>query len=114
MRDRLRSVLCALLVLSLGLWSALPASTHAPTIFETIHEHLEIAAGHGHTHGLEEDLAWALHGHDHDAADHDHSQAILALPHGAGRPVSVSSLGWRPAARNGPGRAFRIERPPRA
>lgn len=35
---------------------------------------------HGHSHGLEIDLLWAMHGHQHDLADHDHNAAVLVKP----------------------------------
>jgi hypothetical protein len=104
----------ALLCLSLALWSFLPSSSHAPMAFEILHEHLEEIAAHGHSHGMEDDLYWALHGHSHDRADHDHGQALLAIGDGANSPAAFSDV-WR--LRSSPDKAsriFRIERPPRA
>src|SRR6056297_4290235 len=74
-----RQAFAAVLCLSLVVWSVVPAATHVPTVFETIQDHLEMIADHGHSHGFEEDLYWAMHGHRPDVADHDHSQAFLAL-----------------------------------
>ena len=74
-----RQAFAALLCLSLFVWSTTPAATHAPTVFETIQDHLAMAADHGHSQGFQEDLYWAMHGHSHDVADHYHSQALLAL-----------------------------------
>ena len=74
-----RQAFAALLCLSLFVWSTTPAATHAPTVFETIQDHLVMAADHGHSHGFQEDLYWAMRGHSHDVADHYHSQALLAL-----------------------------------
>ncbi|CTQ53695.1 hypothetical protein LP7551_02220 [Roseibium album] len=34
---------------------------------------------HGHSHGLNVDILWAMHGHQHDLADHDHNAAVLAI-----------------------------------
>lgn len=34
---------------------------------------------HGHSHGLELDVLWAMHGHQHDRADHDHNPAVLVF-----------------------------------
>ena len=110
--------LAALVCAALALWSIVPASSHVPKVFEVLAEHAEIAAVHGHSHGLEEDLLEALHGHGHghghEAADHGHSQALL--PSGERtRPSAVQSDLWQPTAfPGGPGRLFRIERPPRA
>lgn len=105
----------ALLSLSLVVWSVMPTATHAPAAFvETIQSHIQMIADHGHSHGFEEDLFWAMHGHNHDAADHDHSTAFLALGAGS-QPFLAYRDAWRlrpsPA---GPQRIFRIERPPRA
>lgn len=104
----------ALLCLAIIAWSVMPAASHAPSIFETLQEHKEMIAEHGHSHGLEEDLAWAMHGHSHDSADHDHSQAVLT-PDDTSQPFEGYRSSWRlrPAAA-GPSTKFRIERPPRA
>tara|TARA_Y100000588_G_C14238886_1_gene918491 strand:+ start:433 stop:831 length:399 start_codon:yes stop_codon:yes gene_type:complete len=109
-----RRTISALLCLALSIWAVIPAFSHTPDVFETIQDHMEMIAEHGHSHGLAEDLYWALHGHGHDAADHDHSQAIPILGHNA-KDLTVFSDAWPlgpPSAR--PGRIFRIERPPRA
>ena len=83
-------------------------------MFETIQDHLEIIADHGHSHGFEEDLYWAMHGHNHDTADHDHSQAFISVIDGVSNAVSFGDI-WRLRPSPGEGRhAFRIERPPRA
>ena len=106
-------MLAALLCAALLIWSLTPAFSHAPLIFETIQDHAEMIAEHGHSHGLEEDLAWAMHGHGHDTADHDHSQAILI----AGRISQPFHGYWdlqRPDTSDaGPWPVHRIERPPR-
>ncbi len=106
-------MLAALLCAALLIWSLMPAFSHAPLIFETIQDHSEMIAEHGHSHGLEEDLAWAIHGHGHDTADHDHSQAILI----AGRISQPFQGYWdltRPETSDaGPWPVHRIERPPR-
>jgi hypothetical protein len=103
-----------LLCFSLVVWSVAPSATHAPKVLQTIHDHLEMIADHGHSHGFEEDLFWAWHGHSHDVIDHDHSQVVLS----AGVSVSafyVAKDKWRlRALRFGPPRNFDIERPPRA
>ena len=108
-----QKTVAAMLSLSLVLWSVAPTSTHTPAVFEVIHDHLEMIADHGHSHGLEEDLYWAMHGHSHDVADHDHSQAFLSTSHRT-VPVAVfSETRLRVGAENGPSRHFRIDRPPR-
>lgn len=109
-----RRAFAALLCLSLVVWSVAPTATHAPTVFEAIQDQLEMIADHGHAHDVEEDLYWALHGHSHDAADHDHSHAFLAF---GDRTLAASGYrdAWRPGgAPGGSHRSFRIERPPRA
>jgi len=109
-----RSALAALLCLSLAVWSVAPSASHIPSVFEVVADHAEMIAEHGHSHGLEEDLYWAIHGHSHEVADHDHSQAMLVL--GAS---SHPSSGYRDSFRlrpssGGPHRVYLIERPPRA
>ena len=54
----------ALLCLSLVVWSMLPSLSHVPRIAETLNEHAQMVADHGHSHGFAEDLLWALHGHN--------------------------------------------------
>ena len=109
-----RHALAALICLLLVVWSVMPSLSHAPTVFQTIQDHLDMVEDHGHSHGFEEDLYWAMHGHSHDVVDHDHSQAFL-MPNPETRPSSAFSEPWlRIASTNGPTRQFRIERPPRA
>ena len=72
-----QQIMGAVLCLSLVVWSVLPSFTHAPTVFETIQDHLLMVEDHGHSHWFEEDLYWAMHGHSHDVPDHDHNQAFL-------------------------------------
>lgn len=104
----------ALLCLSLFGWSLLPSLSHVPRIAETLDEHVQIIAEHGHSHGLHEDLLWALHGHNHDAVDHDHSPALTVMA--AGDSIwPTAQDAWRLRdSQSGPHRIFRIERPPRA
>jgi hypothetical protein len=104
----------ALLCLSLFGWSILPSLSHVPRITETLEEHAQMVADHGHSHGFHEDLLWALHGHGHDAVDHDHSPA-LAVAAAGGSIWPAAQDAWRLlASQSGPHRIFRIERPPRA
>lgn len=68
---------------------------------------------HGHSHSPAMDLLWALHGHSHDVADHDHSPAIPPLPPTVTLvrdPVALVTAG---VPEPGPPTAYRIERPPR-
>ena len=104
-----------LLALSVAIWSVAPVASHAPVVFETIHDHFEMIETHGHAHGsLAEDVYWAMHGHSHDTADHDHSPAVLTLAMRETAFAPPRDL-WRPrVASTGPTRVFRIERPPRA
>ncbi|MBY6117460.1 hypothetical protein KUW09_24945 [Mameliella alba] len=59
---------------------------------QVLADHAEMIAEHGHSHGLEEDIAWAMHGHSHDNVDHDHSVAVLPQHHFSVIPVEVSAL----------------------
>ena len=104
----------ALLCLSLVLGSLAPLKAHAASASETSWSSLETRAEHDHPHGLEEELYRLVHGHSHDVADHDHSQALLG-PGGRHHPTPDDGdhSEDRPLPK-GPPRAFRIERPPRA
>lgn len=71
-------------------------------------------AEHGHSHGLEEDLAWAAHGHSHDSIDHDHSQAVVPGPDLSSHPMEIyKTAWWLSAATANPLLIHQIERPPR-
>ncbi|MEZ5747613.1 MAG: hypothetical protein R3E00_13800 [Paracoccaceae bacterium] len=107
-------ILTALLCLSFFGWSILPSLSHVPRIAETLEEHAQMVVDHGHSHGFAEDLFWALHGHSHDAIDHDHSPALAVASASAGAWPAAQDP-WRlRASHSGPHRIFRIERPPRA
>lgn len=104
------ALLCLMLIFS----SFLPPSHHTPKIVETITDHLEMIADHGHSHGFLEDLFWAIHGHSHDVADHDHSQIFLVLESKPDRPV-VMRDDWKLFATDVRETSrFSIDRPPRA
>ena len=110
----LRNGMAALLCLTLIVWTIQPATAHTPAILDVLSEHARMMEEHGHSHGLEEDLAWAMHGHSHDKADHDHSTAVLIdLPglHWITAETDIDSL--RPADWRSTPRAPH-ERPPRA
>ena len=109
-----RRAFVTLLCLSLIVWSVAPTSAHTPAVFKTIQDHLEMAVDHGHSHGFEEDLYWAMHGHSHDVADHDHNHAYLTKGSPTEPIVALSEILLGISAFGGPFRHFRIERPPRA
>ena len=101
-----------LLMFSFVVWSILPSVVHAPTVLETIADHQKMIAEHGHSHGFEEDLLWAMHGHSHDAMDHDHSPVLLAQVQ-ASTPAENRDI-WKPGvSKNKTSLTFLIERPPR-
>ena len=109
-----RTAIAVFLGLAVIVWSVIPSTTHAPKVFETIQDHLEMIADHGHSHGFEEDLAWALHGHSHETVDHDHNQAVVVLDTRTGARVEYREH-WHLKTLSGQSlRSFRIERPPRA
>jgi hypothetical protein len=109
-----RHVLAAVICLSVAVWSVMPTANHVPTVLETLDEHAQMIASHGHSHGLAEDLVWALHGHSHDVMDHDHSQAVLTAATDDGAMEHGADKWWFHPAPDMPSHAFRIDRPPRA
>lgn len=104
----------ALTCMALVFWSVMPSYTHAPTVYETINEHREMVETHGHPHGFEETLYWAMHGHSHDVTDHDHSQAFVMPSRELEPSAEFSALWLRMASLDGPSRQFPIDRPPRS
>lgn len=113
-RNRGQKALAALLCLSLLVWSIMPSIAHAQRIADTLQEHAQTIAEHGHSHAVDQDLLWALHGHSHDAVDHDHGHAMAALGDKSDLvPGKRDTWSLRPS-RDGPYRLFLIERPPRA
>ncbi|MEO0771861.1 MAG: hypothetical protein AAFZ04_01635 [Pseudomonadota bacterium] len=109
-----RTLLGVLTCLMLVAWSVMPTFTHAPTVLETIQDHLEMVEDHGHSHGFEEDLYWAMHGHSHDAADHDHNHAFLSVGERSEPFATFSEALLSMGSSSGPTRHFRLDRPPRA
>lgn len=106
------SAFARLLMFSFVVWSILPNVIHSPTVLQTIADHQEMVAEHGHSHGFEEDLLWAMHGHSHDAMDHDHSPVMFTLA-SASTPAERRNT-WKPgASTNKSALKFLIERPPR-
>ena len=79
--------MAAVLCLSLLVWTIQPVASHVPAVLDVLAEQAQMVEEHGHSHDLEEDLAWAKHGHSHDKADHDHSPAVL---------IGSPDLHWTP------------------
>lgn len=102
------------MALSLALWSLLPAVVHAAPPAEPHDLSASSAPDHDHPPGPALiDLLHALHGPGHDAADHDHAQAVLPAAARA-QDMPATSAPWHARARAaGPARAARIDRPPR-
>ncbi|WP_170328541.1 hypothetical protein [Ruegeria arenilitoris] len=110
----MRRVLVVLSCLALLVWAVAPGSSHVPTVFDTLQHHAEVVSEHGHSHGFEEDLMWAMHGHSHDVADHDHTQAVL-MPIRYVHAFDEANAVWRsPARTDWSHPLFLLERPPRA
>lgn len=106
---RLAGLLCVLALLV----SSIVPTPHVPRLMQVLTDHAEMIAEHGHSHGLEEDLSWALHGHSHEKADHDHSPALLPLHRFKVIPVEVAVLWHSPDAGYKPPPVYRQLRPPR-
>ncbi len=108
-----RRMLLSLACFGLIVWTLAPSSAHVPQLVETLQEHAEVTASHGHSHGLEEDMMWAMHGHSHDATDHDHTQAAL-FPTQITQASFDARAAWRGRLS---GRwsslLYRLDRPPR-
>jgi len=94
--------------------AALPMPAHVTSPLQTLQEHAEFIAEHGHSHGFEEDLAAAFHGHSHDAVEHDHSLAMLAVPPKTQIPMTPGATVRSPSTALVSDLVFQIERPPRA
>jgi len=109
-----RQTLLSLLCVAFAAWAVDPDLAHLPKVMSVLEDHAQMVAEHGHSHGFEEDLAWALHGHPHDHADHDHGTELLVEGHEVAQLSSHPEV--RPASRprDGPRPIFRHERPPRA
>lgn len=107
---RLTALLCAL---TLSLATALP-TPHVPRLIKVLTDHAEMVAEHGHSHGLEEDIAWALHGHSHEKMDHDHSVAVLPEHRFDVMALKVDVLWHAPDTGYRPPPVYRQLRPPSA
>ena len=114
-RSKARVGLSLLLGLCVALWSLAPTASHVPEMVETLQDHAQMVAEHGHSHGFEEDLAWAMHGHPHDVVDHDHSPVALLRAVGRRSPSRLPDV--RSPARFDAAEETALpppERPPRA
>lgn len=109
----MRRLWAVVAVLCLLTWSLAPTVSHVPTVLKTLQEHAQMVETHGHSHGLEEDLIWAMHGHSHDAADHDHSPAALVAAPVFGPARRMSALRYSARDIHWTPPVFRLERPPR-
>ncbi len=71
----LRLALALLLSVYIATWSTVYSVGHTSFIISDLQHHLhsEDVSDHNHIHSEAENIWWALHGHDHDQADHDHS-----------------------------------------
>lgn len=107
-------MLIALLCLAFAGWTAKPDLAHLPKLLTVLQDHAEMVAEHGHSHGFEADLAWALHGHSHDGADHEHGGEVVMPLATAPAPSPAGPDRGLPPARDGPSPVFRLDRPPRA
>jgi hypothetical protein len=109
-----KAAFATLLCAAVLIWSVMPTTSHAPAIFDVLQEHAEMIAEHGHSHGLDDDLAWAMHGHSHDSVDHDHSQAVVPGRDPSPHPMEIYRTAWRlGSATSNRLRIYQIERPPR-
>lgn len=109
-----RRLLTLMAVVALSVWTVVPSAAHVPKLLLVPGDHAEMIASHGHSHGLEEDIAWAMHGHSHDKGDHDHSQAVLPVHRAASHPAYTSTTWHAPVLAQWSPPLFRLERPPRA
>lgn len=108
-----RRVCTVLASVAIALWAVVPEPAHVPTVLETLQEHATFIVEHGHSHGFAEDLAAAIHGHSHDAMEHDHSLATLVIAPGTQFICAESTLDRPPPSGACSGLLLRIERPPR-
>ncbi len=109
-----QAAFATLLCMALLVWSVLPTTSHVPNVLDVIQEHSEMIAEHGHSHGFEEDILWAMHGHSHDSIDHDHSQAVVPGLDLSSQPLDIYRTAWRlSSATSNTLRINQIERPPR-
>ena len=106
-------LLAGLLCLCLCVWTTVPAASHTPKYLDSVQDHLEMIEDHGHSHGFELDLLWAMHGHQHDLGDHDHNSAVLVKP-APKSPHIFDTSSWRlPVSDATSAFVFPPERPPR-
>ena len=76
-RHSLSRALGAALVFAILVWSVAPFVGHTPQIVDPSAAQQQMVDEHGHGHGDVADLLWLLHGHAHDAIDHDHGHAFV-------------------------------------
>lgn len=93
-----RRFIGAFLCVCVIVWMVVPTTSHIPRFLEVGQEQLQMFEEHGHSHEMAHeidlDLLWALHGHQHDVADHDHNSAVL-LKQGTGPEHGFQRATWR-------------------
>jgi hypothetical protein len=108
----MKKTIAMTVALSFVFWSVIPSTPHVPTALETIQQHLEMVEEHGHSHGFEKDFWWAMHGHQHDTNDHDHSPLYIVFTKVSTRDVGIDSWGmFIPTTKVPP--FYKIRRPPK-
>lgn len=107
---RLTALLCAL---TLSLATALP-TPHVPRLIQVLSDHAEMVAEHGHSHGLEEDIAWASHGHSVAMRRWTTTMAVLPEHRFDVMALEVDVLWHAPDTEYQPPPVYRQLRPPRA
>lgn len=103
----------SLLCMCFVVWSIVPSINHVPNVVETLQEHMEMIEDHGHSHSFAEDMLAALHGHNHDAIDHDHSKAFTSPSERISEDRLMAAAPETALWLEMPNPFFRIERPPR-
>ncbi len=111
--DWIRHAFIAMMVLCVFAWSVAPSFTHSANYLLSVSERSQIMGDHGHSHGEALDNYWALHGHSHDAVDHDHSSAILFLVAEAESVVRFRLPDALEPFLDKPDPIYRLDRPPR-
>lgn len=89
-----RRFIGAFLCVCVIVWMVVPTASHIPKFLDAGQEQLQMFEEHGHLHGMDLDILWAMHGHQHDVADHDHNSAVL-LKRGTGSEHGFQRATWR-------------------
>jgi hypothetical protein len=83
------------------------------SIIVYLEKNAELIANHERSHGIPKGIFWALRGHNHDVAKHDHGTSMFSRPPRVQVNLRPRDIEYAIVSLESPWIEIRIERPPR-